>query len=320
MNACNLEVRAGQGRLPRTNQRNCSTALRGLGLVLLLAVAVFAMSATASAQAILGSPGATWQTWNLDQDSNNNFIDLNSNGYPYWDYPLLTFNNGGSVGYGGYPANKSIGWCMTSTGDCQGIGSALTAPGPLPFWGMTYNAGTDSGGGIDPRMYFRSSPGVTYQATLYLNTATNNREINEFGWFETNSSGTVNGTKHVLFQGSGYPPGTLTPDPVGKVVNFIPTRYYGFYYQDVSDPEQLNGPEHGCYASTIFAFNDEDCTQAGAPGNIPGQGDHVFAIFLQQVPNRAPIYWVAGQDPTLCSEDGDCNLTVVKVRRLPLTD
>jgi hypothetical protein len=51
-----------------------------------------------------------------------------------------------------------------------------------------------------------------------------------------------------------------------------------------------------------------------------GQGDHVFAIFLQQVPNRSPIYWVAGQDPSLCSEDGGCNLTVVKVRRLPLTD
>ena len=41
---------------------------------------------------------------------------------------------------GANPANKSIGWCLTSTGDCQGIGSALTAPGPLPFWGMPYNA------------------------------------------------------------------------------------------------------------------------------------------------------------------------------------
>jgi len=209
---------------------------------------------------------------------------------------------------------------MTSTGDCQGIGSALTAPGPLPFWGMTYNAGADSGGGIDPKMYFRASSGVTYQATLYLNTATNTQEINEFGWFETNSTGTLNGTKHVLFQGSGYPVGSLTPDPVGKVVNFTPTQYFGYYYEDVSDPERQNGLVHGCWAYTIFKFNDEDCTQAGAGTNVPGQGDHVFAIFLQQVPNRAPIYWIAGQDPTLCSEDGDCNLTVVKVRRLPLTD
>jgi hypothetical protein len=121
---------------------------------------------------------------------------------------------------------------------------------------------------------------------------------------------TANGTKHVLFQGGGFPPGTLTPDPVGKTVTFTPTQYFGFYYQDVSDPETLNGPIHGCFAYTIFTFNDEDCTQAGAGSNVPGQGDHVFAIFLQQ---SDPTYWVAGQDPSMCNFDGDCNLTIVKV-------
>jgi len=106
---------------------------------------------------------------------------------------------------------------------------------------------------------------------------------------------------------------------VGKIVTFTPTQYFGFYYQDVSDEEDLNGPPHGCYASTIFAFNDEDCTAAGT-GSGNGQGDHVFAIFLQTVPNRSPIYWIAGQDPSMCNFDGDCNLTIVKFRRLPLTD
>jgi hypothetical protein len=164
------------------------------------------------------------------------------------------------------------------------------------------------------KVYFRSnSAGQSFQSTLYLNTATNNREINEFGWYETDATGSVNGTKHVLFQGSGYPPGTLTPDPVGKTVTFAPTQYFGFYYEDVSDPETLNGPEHGCWAYTIFTFNDEDCTQAGAGSSVPGQGDHVFAVFVQQNPERAPIYWVAGQDPSGCSQDGDCNPTLVKV-------
>ena len=204
---------------------------------------------------------------------------------------------------------------MTSNGDCQGIGSALFAPGLLQFWGMPYNAATDTGGALDPKMYFKSKistsgAGTSYRATLYLNTATNTREINEFGWFETDATGSVNGAKHVIFQASGFPPGTQVPDPVGKTVTFTPTTYYGFYYQDVSDEEDQNGPPHGCWAYTIFTFNDEDCTQAGAPPNVPGQGDHVFAIFH----DGSPSYWVAGQDPTLCSEDGDCNLTIVRIR------
>ena len=277
------------------------------GLTLLIAFTFLLACATASAQTLIGSPGAGWQTWNLAEDAFGNFIDLNSNGAPYWDVPFLTFNAGG---YGGNPANKSVGWCITSNGDCQGIGSALTAPGPLPFWAEPYSSATDTGGLLDPKMYFknytRSCSGNSYKATLYLNTATNTQEINEFGWFETNSTGTVNGNKHVLFRGSGNPPGTATPDPVGKTVGFTPTQYFGFYYQDVSDPQQFS-PYQGCYAYSIFNFNDSDCTAAS------GQGDHVFAIFVQQT-NMDPTYWVAGQDPSMCNFDGDCNLTIVKVR------
>ena len=285
----------------------------------LLTIIALATACTASqAQILIGSPGAGWQTWNLAQDNNNEFIDLNSNGAPFWDVPLLTFGN---YNVSKSPSNKSIGWCLTSTGDCQGLGSALVAPGPLPFWAMPYNSANDSGGAIDPKVYFETNvSGESFQATLYLNTATNTYEINEFGWFETDSTGAVNGTKHVLFHGSGYPAGSATPDPVGTVVTFTPTKYFGYYFSDESDPETQNGPEHGCWAYTIFTFNDEDCTQAGAGNNVPGQGDHVFAVFLQQVPRRSPVYWVAGQDPTLCSEDSDCNLTVVKVRRMPLSD
>ena len=213
-----------------------------LSFILLIAIAAWAIVGNAYGQTLIGSPGAGWQTWNVNIDINGNFMDLNNNGAPYWDVPFLAFGN-----YNGTPAAKSVGWCMTSNGDCQGIGSALFAPGPLPFWGMPYNSATDTGGAMDPTVYFRTRVGQSYRATLYLNSATNTREINEFGWFETNSTGTVNGTKHVIFQGSGFPPGTLAPDPVGKVVTFTPTQYFGFYYSDVSDPERLSGPEHGCF-------------------------------------------------------------------------
>jgi len=304
-----------------------------IGLCLLTAIVVMTTCVGAHAQTIIGSAGNGWQTWNLAVDPNDDrhYVDLNSNGAPFWDVPLTTFgdNQDGEnfplnvppffVQTGGNAANKSIGWCLTSTGDCQGVGSALNAPGPLPFWGGAYNAATDTGGAMDPKVYFRSSSGVTYQATLYLNSATNTTEINEFGWFETDSTGSVKGNRHVLFQGAGNPPGTNTPDPVGKVVDFTPTPYFGYYFQDVSDPEPTDN-NLGCLAYTIFAFNDEDCTSAGSSTYGGGQGDHVFAIFLQQVPHRSPIYWVAGQDPTTCNADGDCNLTVVKVRRLPLSD
>lgn len=305
-------------------------ACNGWRLCLVFVVALATACTASHAQVLIGSSGAGWQTWNLAKDVNGNYIDLNSNGAPFWDVPFLTFsvsNTGGS--YGGDPAAKSVGYCLTSTGDCQGAGSALFAPGTLPFWAMPYDAVSDSGGLIDPKVYFRNSvAGESYQATLYLNSATNTYEINEFGWFETNSTGTLKGPRHALFHGTNYPtdptnPGT--PSPIGTVVNFTPTQYFGYYYADVSDPETIqNPPEHGCLAYSIFSFNDEDCTAAGTtvtnpPGRM-GQGDHVFAIFLQQVPNRSPIYWVAGQDPFACDRDGDCNLTLVKVRRLPLSD
>ena len=105
--------------------------------------------------------------------------------------------------------------------------------------------------------------------------------------------------------------------PISKLLSatvrtFTPTQYFGYYYQDISDPQTFT-PYQGCLTFTILAFNDSDCTSSG-------QGSHNFAIFLQQVPNRAPVYWIAGQDPSACAFDGDCNLTIVKVRRMPLSD
>ncbi len=117
------------------------------GLTLLSAIAACATMATAPhAQTLIGSPGAGWQTWTPA-------TDLNNNGMPYWD---VTW--GASGGYGGKPAEKNAGFCLTSTGDCQGIGSALLAPGAIPFWGMPYNSTTDSGGARDDVVYFHNHP------------------------------------------------------------------------------------------------------------------------------------------------------------------
>jgi hypothetical protein len=69
---------------------------------------------------------------------------------------------------------------------------------------------------------------------LYLNASANPVEINNFGWFETNATGTVIGTRHLLFEGTG-PNENLTPAPVGATVFFTPTTYCAYYHADVSE-------------------------------------------------------------------------------------
>jgi len=285
------------------------------GLIVLIAIAASATMDTAYGQALIGSPGAGWQTWTAALDANFNGIDLNNNGAPYWD--VIWGASGATYGLGA-AAEKNPGFCMTSTGDCQGIGSALAAPGALPFWAMPYNSATDTGGARDNVVYFHST-GARLTATLMLNASANANEINEFGWFETNASGTFLGTRHLLFQGSGEPAGTLTPDPVGSVATFTPTVYFGFYYSDVSEPACPNGsnppcsppgPLHGCYTYTVFAFVEPRCLESTGK-----QGDHDFVVFGKNTDSERPTYWVVGEDPVDCkAKDGDCNLTIVRVR------
>jgi len=287
-------------------------------LFLQAAIAAALICGTSYGQTVIGSSGAGWQTWTIG-DNNTIPSDLNDNSAPYWDVTWETFSNT----YGGTPADKNAGFCLTSTGDCQGLGSAASAPGALPFWGTPYDSVNDTGGSRDNTVYFRSTGG-RLRATLYLNFSANPTEINEFGWFETNASGSAVGTRHILFQGSGEPTGSLTPDPVGKSVTFTPTRYFGYYYSDVSEPACPDGsnpdnsdppcgnaslPLHSCYAYTLFNLKDGKCTESG--GN---QGDHDFVVFKDGGTALHPNYWIVGEDPTDCTNnDGDCNLTIVKV-------
>ena len=252
-----------------------STKTVRASLILLIAMAVWATCAMSYAQSIKGSTGAGFQTWKA--------TDLNNNGAPYWD--AVTEN------YLGNPTNKNVGFCLTGSGDCVGILTSVFAPGPIPFWGMSYDSVSDLHGAIDPAVYFQSS-GTRLKATLQLQLSSKSTEINEFGWFETNPTGTVLGPKHLLFKGSGVPPGSLTPDPAGKVVTFKPTQYFGYYYRDVS--------ENGCLVYTLSSFTEPACS------------DHNFAVFATKPGSHRNSFVIAGEDPPGCS-DGDCNLTLVKV-------
>ena len=267
-----------RGRLAQGFQKLCKSAGPRIRLILLTVLAVSPTCSTSFAQTVIGSPGAGFQTWNA--------ANLNNNGAPYWD--AFTTNQLGNN------TSRNIGFCLTNSGDCEGINSALFAPGAIPFWGMPYNSAADTGGGQDTLVYFKRDH-EQLRATLQLQLSTVNTEINEFGWFETNSTGTTLGPIHQLFQGSGVPTGSLVPSPVGKEVTFKPTEYFGFYFKDVS--------EGGCLAYTIASFT-----------TTPACSGHVFAVFATKPGSTNNEFEIAGLDPPGCG-DGDCNLTLVRIRR-----
>jgi hypothetical protein len=263
-----------------------STVRRRRGLSLLIAAAAWTgtVCATSYAQTVIGSPGAGFQNWTAK--------NLNNNGAPFWDAETKGF---------GFNTNnrdsKNVGYCLTAAGDCVGIGSHASAPGPLPFWGMSFDSVNDVGGAFDPKVYFiRGHFGRTLRAVLERQFTTVSGEINEIGWFETNSTGSVVGTRHILFRGGGVPSGSAIPDPVGKKVTFKPTKYFGYYFSDVS--------EDGCLAYTLSSFNDtaatKDCT------------NHNFVVFSTHPRSPRSTFWIAAEDPPGCG-DGDCNLTLMKV-------
>jgi len=291
-----------------------------IGLCLLTAIAVLTLCAQSQAQVLLGSPGAGWQTWTVTPISFDQ-PNLNDSGSPWWD---MQWAAAGSYGNNSMGADKNPGFCITATGDCVGMASGAFAPGAIPFWAMPYDSASDSGGARDDKVYFHSF-GATLKATLFLNATANPNEVNDFGWFETNATGTFAGRKHKLFSGTGITYDQI-PTATGTTISFTPTRYFGFYYSDVSEPACPNGhgkyadnpdvqcgnpalPLHGCYAYSIFTLNDQKCVD-----NTGGQGDHDFVIFSANPGTSTSTWWVVGEDPADCFDnDGDCNQTIVRI-------
>lgn len=270
---------------PRSSEHsvimNRATVRAALLSTMLMVIAVWTSSVAARAQTVVGSPGAGFQSWTLS--------NLNNNNAPYWDAPTNSFG-----AYSGNADSKNVGYCLTGGGDCAGIDSQIHAPGVMKYWGMTYDSVHDASGAIDPKVYFHSNAPHRLKATLHLQLSTVTKEINEFGWFETNATGSVAGPRHKLFAGGGVPPGSQTPDRIGKTATFKPTPYFGYYFSDVS--------EGGCFTYTIDSFNTSGC--AG----------HNFVVFAAHPSPPHSTFWIAGEDPAGCG-DGDCNLTLVKVAK-----
>ncbi|MGD0921818.1 MAG: DUF4114 domain-containing protein [Terriglobia bacterium] len=230
--------------------------LLALSLFLLMAPTI----ALADAIQTTGSPGTYgWQNWtpaDLDQDS-----------HPYWD------NRSWDAPYVG----MNIGNCLSGVGNCAMPG----APGAIPFWGRPYNSGTDSGGGFDPNFFFlNNTAGSTAALMLEIAGYANS---NMFGWFETNSAGSVLGTKHQLFSG---------PQGAGAATTFTPTTYYGFY---------LITPE-GFTFYTLSSLGSD-------------RGNQHFAVFQD-----GQSYWLGMEDLRFCNTDKDYQDMVVRVTPAPVPE
>lgn len=357
MNSKNLNGQTHQGWLEPRIAGVWRAVQPRMSFILLIAIAVCATVATAHGQALVGSAGAAgWQSWSVDdilcgeEISGNTAPDAcipySGSGLtpaPYWNTEFGSSRPNDE----GRPSEKNAGFCLTSQGDCQGIGSALIAPGPLKFWAMTAftpgNGYIGTGGARDNKMFFKNSGTSTrsgfrwnsYRATLVLQNSAVPCGINAFGWFETDAAGDKIGAMHELFSGTGEPryECNLTPAPVGANVTFTPTQYFGYYYSDVSEPACNDGstdpqnftPEvcpvaigggagHGCYAYTLFNLDEPRCTSTDNVPNGNTNGDHDFVVFSTNPGSSHATYWIAGEDPTDCTnQDGDCNLTLVKV-------
>ncbi len=262
----------------------------------MLAFFVFALALphSGSANTIIGSPGAAFQSWTLDNLNNScpPGDTFHRNCTPYWDYPTnYSFPLGDQA---------NVGYCLTGTGGGAGLLNPGPPPGPIPFWGMSFDSVTDTGGAIDPNFFFNRDTPNPLQATLELQLSRVPSEINEFGWFETDSTGSMIGPLHRLFVGSP------NPDPAGTTVTFTPTQFYGYYYLDFS--------EGNCFVATLSSFNTPGCSAA------PNALFHNLAAFTTDPNSAQATFWIAGLNAAIECVGADCNLTLVKVEPILMAD
>src|SRR6266700_1574860 len=289
------EVRSKTKKVSRTVRRRIWRSYR-TRTVQMLAFFVFALALphSGSANTIIGSPGAAFQSWTLDNLNNScpPGDTFHRNCTPYWDYPTnYSFPLGDQA---------NVGYCLTGTGGGAGLLNPGPPPGPIPFWGMSFDSVTDTGGAIDPNFFFNRDTPNPLQATLELQLSRVPSEINEFGWFETDSTGSMIGPLHRLFVGSP------NPDPAGTTVTFTPTQFYGYYYLDFS--------EGNCFVATLSSFNTPGCSAA------PNALFHNLAAFTTDPTSAQATFWIAGLNAAIECVGADCNLTLVKVEPILMAD
>jgi hypothetical protein len=282
-----------QDRLAQSIKAMHRVIRRKNSLILLVAMAGAAICSTFYAESVKGSAGAGFQSWTTN--------GLNNNGAPYWDYPTNYID--GSFGGITPPGTMgNVGYCLTGTGNCPQLRNPGPSQGTIPFWAMSYDPDLDTGGAFDPKLWFKRDIPNRLKATLELQLSNLANEINEFGWFETDRDGSFVGNMHRLFKGSGVPHGSSTPDPVGTTVSFIPTKYYGYYFLDVSE---------NCLVFTLSSFSTPICRDT-----LP----HNLAVFATDPGSRLSSFWIAGLNPPVECQSADCNLTLVKVEPIPTRD
>jgi hypothetical protein len=160
------------------------------------------------------------------------------------------------------------------------------------------------GGALDSRFFFKKDTPNELRATLELQLSRLASELNEFGWFETNADGTLIGEMHPLFLGSRSPTG---PTPVGTVVTFTPTRFYGYYFIDVSEP----------FCPPILSVPNPPnrCTTPLSDPDVFAQ--HSLAVFATDPGSPLSSFWIAALNAPRECQSADCNLTLVKVQPIP---
>jgi hypothetical protein len=173
---------------------------------------------------------------------------------------------------------------------------------------MPYNSVNDTGGGFDPKVFFKKDTPNMFKAILELQLSETANELNEFGWFESDKNGHFIGEPQPLFFGtprdSSEPPASVA----GTISRPFPspsTRFYGFYFRDFS--------EGNCLVATVPVPNP--CTNGQPP-----RGNHRLAVFATDPQSPLSSFWIAAlNDPSECAppNPADCNLTLVKIQPLP---
>ncbi len=230
--------------------------------VVLLMTIMTRLVAPAVADTIGGTAGAGFQSWTG--------ANLNENDAPYWDNTSLD------------GSDKNVGFFLTDAPTAPMAG----APGALPFWGNSFNPGTDAGGTADLNFTFNRSA-TSSLANLELEVA-QNRNINEFGWYDTTDPSVL----HPIFLG---------PDSAPASDEFSPSAEYGFY---------LKGSNGTFYTQSSL--------------NPGGDTSHQhFSIFQQSSTNGLEVYWLGIEDLSVAdlsgAEDstGDYNDMIVRIAALP---
>jgi hypothetical protein len=224
-------------------------------VLLLGPVAVFA-------DTISGTAGDGFRSWTTS--------NLNQNGKPYWDNPSLD------------GSNMNIGFLLTDTPSAPLPG----APGALPFWGNSFNSGTDSGGLADLNFVFNKNSASSI-ASMQLEVAANSN-INQFGWYNVGDTNDL----HTIFAAGVTPLATQAFDPSGQ---------YGFY---------------------LIGSNGTFFTQSSL--NTGGTSQQHFTVFEQSLTSGAEVYWLGIEDLNVHDQfggeggAGDYNDMIIKISSVPV--